>query len=234
MKKPLALIILTVLLILPTYGGPINGKTLSAIGKVGSGATAWVVALFATAGGVVALDSYLASGEAAYALRLDLNGDASSIYWADIFSKPDIFPIIQIEGVGSFIIPEVVRDYSGSSVIWTFKRDQIPRGREVNLLILDDDSLSDNIWSHILSTRWNARVGSDVTLYKAMSVSISGSGTIQLTDGSIAIDGPDQLCHYRLKVPYLYFGGSWSSEGTFTDANGQDVGNLRFSQVINK
>ena len=89
---------------------------------------------------------------AIYSLYFTLNGDVSSVMWADIFSKPDIFVVVQIEGDGTYIIPDIHNEYAGQPIIENLFRKAIPAGRKILVHILDDDSVSDDIWNNILQT----------------------------------------------------------------------------------
>lgn len=214
-----------------------KGKILVGIGKlimnnkktVGSGA-----ALLAAAGGTAALSAYLADGEAVYALEFDLDNNVSSIYWADVFSKPDVFPVLQVAGMGTFLIPDIAPNYAGGKIIWTFKIPKIPDGRDVSIILYDDDSTSDQIWKNVLAARWKLDVGTKISLTKAIQVTFKVGTSLRLVTAPITIDSPEQLCVYSLSTPRFYFGGDWDTEAELKNSSGKKVGHMKFSQLINK
>jgi hypothetical protein len=211
------------------------GSILKGVGQiVKSRAVIGGATILATAGGAVALDRYLAKGEAVYALEFDLNNDVSSIYWADYFSKPDVFPVLQVAGMGTYLIPDISTNYAGGKVIWTFKIPSIPGGRDISVFLNDDDSSSDQIWNGILSARWEGSLGGGITMLRAIELKISNTLSFQLLKNPIVIDAPEQLCVYSITTPRFYFGGDWDSEGELKNAKGIKVGSVKFSQLINK
>jgi len=86
----------------------------------------------ASAGGAVALEKHVSEGQAVYALQFDLKNDASTIKWADALSKPDVFPVVYVAGEGTYLIPELKRNYDGGRVIWTYEIPKIPNGQDVS------------------------------------------------------------------------------------------------------
>ena len=61
-------------------------------------------------------------GESAYSVRVSL----SRISWADWLSKPDLFLLIDCEGVASIVLPVVFSDYDGSEVVFNFRCPTFP------------------------------------------------------------------------------------------------------------
>jgi len=231
-------VILALALVVTTQ--PANGQAaaakevLKAVGRIvaKNPKAATGAALLVAGGGSAAFNAHLANGEAVYALEFDLKNDASSIRWADIFSKPDVFPMIQVQGMQTYFIPELMQDYSGGRVIWTFKIPAIPGGRDISIFLLDDDSSSDEVWNNILKTRFSVKLNT-VSLVAGTKVSFGATGTIQLVDKKVVLDAPDQLCIYTLTSPRFYLAGDWDSEGELR-SGGINVGSVKFSQLINK
>lgn len=214
-----------------------KGKVLVAIGKIVMKCPKVVgtaAAFLAAAGGAAALNAHLSKGEAVYALVFDLSNDVSSIKWADVFSKPDVFPVLQVAGMGTFLIPEIAQNYAGGKIIWTFKIPKIPNGRDVSITLYDDDSTSDHIWKNILSSRWTVAVNTETSLTKAIQVNANVGTSLQLVTMPIMIDSPEQLCVYSISTPSIYLGGDWDTEADLTDSSGKKVGHMKFSQLINK
>ena len=213
-------------------------RSLVGIGKLerAAGLTATTVtgaAIVVTGVGIVSVDAYLARGEAVYALEFDLNNDASSIYWADILSKPDVFPVLQVAGMGSFLIPDIAVNYAGGKIIWTFKVPKIPNHRDVSIMLFDDDSASDQIWKNVLSTRWSIDL-KGCLLLQGIPFTATAQGSLQLVTKQITIDPPDQLCVYTITTPRFCWGGKWESSGDLKNGAGNKVGHIKFSQLVNK
>ncbi|MFN2542602.1 MAG: hypothetical protein ABR514_10620, partial [Chthoniobacterales bacterium] len=84
---------------------------------------------------------------AIYSLYFTLNGDVSSMMWADIFNKPDVFAIVSIEGQGNFLIPETYEEYSGQPILLNVIAKRARPGQRIVVNIYDDDSWSNRVWN---------------------------------------------------------------------------------------
>ena len=238
MKTPALIITLALALAAHTPDAQAQAaKTaLQAAGKLFRGKGGMAAVTLAGIGGAVALDRHLAAGETAYSLQFDLNNDASSIYWADVFSKPDVFPVLQVAGIGNYLVPDIARNYAGGKLNWTFKIPQIPAGRDISVVIYDDDSSSNHIWQNILKTRWAVTVTGEVPLQLTAGIPIRGaaSGQLQLVTQPITIDAAEQLSVYSISTPRIYFGGDWDSIGDLLDGSRRVVGHVKLSLLRNK
>jgi len=181
---------------------------------------------------------------AIYSLYFDLNSDASCVYWAD-FNKPDIFALIQIEGVGDYIVPRISYEYCGQPILDRVVCQEIQPGREVIVHFMDDDTFSDTIWNNILQTKVDYRIDlnanassqerntskeSNSSAAALMQVSVTASGQIQLLKSPQVLDSQDYIASMRFKVPNSP-DGVWAANGKIIDSKGREVGNARFSQI---
>jgi len=236
--QKLLILLVALVVFIPQQAFANAGKALQSVGRIVSSAKTWkwVTAIGGSAAALKAMESHLAEGEAVYAVGIDLNNKASSVNWADFFSRPDVFPVLMVAGVGTYVIPEIWQEYSGGKIIWTFKIPRIPDGTDIALFILDDDSGSDRVWKKIVETRWNAAIDTNVSMTQAISCNIRVNGSIKLDTTGITIDSPDTIANYNLKTPkfYQYIGGDWDSEGELKDGDGRIVGHIVLSQLIKK
>jgi hypothetical protein len=237
--KTTSIVIISVLLLVAqplALEAQATKAVLNAAGKVFRGKGGLAAITGVGVGGAAAFDQYLGQGEAVYALQLDLKNDASSIKWADIFSKPDVFPILQVAGIGNYLIPEIAKNYAGGKLIWTFKIPQIPAGRDLSVIIYDDDTTSDHIWQNILSTRWSVSVGITIPIEMTGGIPVHGGvgGDIQFINENVTINAPEQIAIYSIKTPRFYFGGDWDSIGDLFDGSGRQVGAIKLSMLRNK
>lgn len=232
----LLIALLAVAVISPFRASANPVKVLQAVGKVVSNPKLWkwLAAFGGSAATLKAMDSYLKEGEAVYAVGIDLNNDASSVKWADLFSKPDIFPVMMAAGMGTYIVPEICQEYAGGKVIWTFKIPRIPDGTDVALFIIDDDSSSDQVWKQIAANKWNVRIDTHINLLQAWNCSFHSNGSIQLDVSNITIDSSDIVASYSVKTPKWYLGGEWNTEGDLKDSRGRIVGHIGLSQLLKK
>lgn len=182
---------------------------------------------------------------AIYSLYFDLNSDATSVYWADIVSKPDVFALIQIEGEGEYVLPQISNEYSGQPILDRIVRPEIQAGRKIIIHFMDDDTLSNEIWNSILQSKVNYRIdlnadassqekshssGSTSSAVGLMKVSISANGTIQLLNSKQIVDAQDYIASMEFTVPASP-DGRWLANAKIIDSKGREVGNARFSQI---
>lgn len=52
-----------------------------------------------------------------YSIFLNIDYKAGSVYWADTFSNPDIFFVVEVEGVGQFVLPNISNEYKGGPLL---------------------------------------------------------------------------------------------------------------------
>ncbi len=171
-----------------------------------------------------------ATDGAIFSLYFSLNGDVSSVMWADIFSKPDIFAIVQIEGQGTFLIRDIHNDYGGQPILNSVIAKNALPGARILVHILDDDNLSDTIWNQILQSRVNYRVTTEISCTTFARANIETSGGIRLLDRNMVIDAPDYIATAEFRAPNSQ-DGRWLAHGVLRDAQNREVGKLQFGQI---
>lgn len=174
---------------------------------------------------------------AIYSVFLNIDYNASSVYWADTFSKPDVFFFMEVEGVGQFVLPEIYYEYKGGPVMASVVLPALPAGARVIIRVLDDDTTSDRIWKSILASRVNYRFSinnTTVTPVNLMAVNGTVYGDFRLldNDSSLVLDGPDQLATMVFSIPENP-GPTWVADGELRDYGGYAAGRVQFSQVWN-
>lgn len=166
-----------------------------------------------------------------YSLYLSLNNDVSSMMWADIFSKPDIFAVVSIEGQGDYLIPQIHNNYSGQAIQTNIIAKACQPGKRVLITIYDDDTLSDAIWNSILQTRIDCSLGGKFSAFGSVPVSLRSQGAIQLIDRKIVIDAPDYVASAEFKTPRFSFSKDWVAMGSVVDSEGRNLGKLEFGRI---
>lgn len=156
--------------------------------------------------------------------------ETSGGLWADFWSKPDLFFIVDIEGQGSKLVPQVHYNYQGEPVLDVVVSDSIRPGSRVIVRVLDDDSVSDSIWNGILTTRANVSVSPEIRVTKFVSVRASASGEITLLDQHSTLDPPDFIASAHFLVPETE-DGLWVAEADLLDDARQNVGSLKFASL---
>lgn len=167
---------------------------------------------------------------AIFSLYFSLNGDVSSVMWADVFSKPDIFAIVQIEGQGTFLIRDIHNDYGGQPILNNVIAKNAAPGARILVHILDDDNLSDTIWNQILQSRVSYRVTSQIACTTFARVNVEASGGIRLLDRNVIIDAPEYIATAEFRVPSSP-DGRWVANGVLRDTQNREVGKLQFGQI---
>ncbi len=171
-----------------------------------------------------------ATERAIYSVTYSLNGEASSVMWADIFSKPDTFVVIEIEGVGHYLLPNIHQNYGGETVLQTVLAGSVPPGRRVAVYLLDDDSTSDAIWNSILSSRVQYTVEASHRVSRAEKIQVTASGSIQLLQRPATLDAADMIACAVFPVPEAP-DHQWRASAQLLDGKGQPVGKLEFAQL---
>ena len=169
---------------------------------------------------------------AVYSLYFSLNGDVSSMWWADVFSKPDIFAVVSIEGRGQFLIPEIYNNYSGQPILLNLIAKQAAPGKRIVVKIYDDDSVGDAVWNSILQSRINYSVSGTFKAFQAIKVESHFHGQIQILNRNVVIDAPDYIATAEFTVPRFTFTQEWVAKGPVVDSKGKTLGELSFTHVL--
>lgn len=167
---------------------------------------------------------------AIYSLYFSLNGDASSVYWADTLNKPDIYAVVQIEGDGTFLIPAIQNEYAGQALMNNLIHKHVSAGRRVLVHILDDDSFSDTVWNSILQSTIEYRATAEVSCRQFAGANVEASGKIRLLDRNMQLDAPDYIASAEFSTPSSA-DGRWLANGTLYDSQKRQVGKLQFAQI---
>ena len=210
---------------------------LKAIGQITKGLAGWVAAgSVATAGGVVTyktLKEVLKEDEGGYAFYMVLDKNASALYWADVWSRADIYAVVTIDGIGSYLLPDIRYDYSGEQIRWNIRIPVIPKGRKVLVQIYDDDSSSNELWNGILQAR--GRVMFDGGALVGGLKLDADFKNINILDRTITLDARDYVCEFLFEAPSEgWFNRQWTAEGELRDSNNVAVGKIGFAQIDRK
>lgn len=249
MDVTLRLLLVTLLIapaVSPSKAGlpKLDPKTTKALTAVAAGVAEVLVA--ASAGGKAAdqvlqirdLDQALIdlkeqgvdeSNDTLYSVYFSLNNDASSVYWADIFNKPDVFIIIDIEGRGSFLVPNIWQEYNGAPIIETLLSKETVRGGKVGVYVLDDDSLSNDIWNSLLQTQVSWKVDGKVPVVSPVEIQVSASGKIALLNSNHTIDSKDLIASAIFEVPANKV--DWSASANLLDEHKRSVGRIELRHM---
>lgn len=151
-------------------------------------------------------------------------------YWADFWSKPDVFFIVDIEGHGSHLVPQIHNNYQGHAILDKIVAQTIQPGSRVVVRVLDDDSTSDLMWNNILKTRVRLSVTPSIQATQFVSIGASAGGEVVLLDRNTTIDAPDFIAAAEFRVPESD-DGLWVADATLVDDSGKSVGALQFAAL---
>jgi hypothetical protein len=179
---------------------------------------------------------------AIFSLYFKLNSDASSVYWSDIFSKPDIYFVVSIEGQGDFLIPRYANEYAGQPILEKIISKQIDPGQKIIIKVFDDDSTSDLIWNNILKAKITQDVTAGISASFPLAAVIGASGRIEVkTKTSVDFQFLAKEEHVTLDAPELVAVAEflapktseelWVADGLIVDQKNRQVGKFQFSQV---
>jgi hypothetical protein len=170
---------------------------------------------------------------AIYSLYFSLNFDASAVYWADFIGRPDVFTLIQMQGVKDCIVPAITYEYSGQPLLSTIVHSEILAGSRVLIHFLDDDTASNDIWNNILKTKTDFSIsaqGKTVLSSMLIDSKVAASGQIQLLNENVTLDAPDYIATAEFVVPETK-DGIWVANGIVYDNKNLEVGTVQLAQI---
>lgn len=147
-------------------------------------------------------------------------------YWADIFSKPDVFIVVDIEGQGSFLVPRIHNSYSGYQILEHVVAGRTSPGDRIVVRVYDDDSGGDAVWNTIAQTSIDYEFTAGVCA-KGILVKGQADGSLRVLDQSIVIDPPDYIASVLFEVPSSD-DGKWAMVAQLIDSSGDPVGEMQF------
>jgi hypothetical protein len=164
--------------------------------------------------------------DAIYSVYFQTNGG----YWADFWTKPDLFFYVDIEGKGSFLVPQIHNNYRGGPILDRILAEEAPPGSRIVIRVMDDDTTSDHIWNNILRTRIGIQATAEVRVTRFVPVRANASGQLQLLDRELTIDASDYIASAVFEVPKTK-DGVWIADGQLLDASGKAVGAIQMASV---
>lgn len=243
MKRNLLLVIMIFLLLMPTicFAGGAD-KVLKGIVTLVFGATAVVTSNKASKENQILRHAkeiksnlkkqgYELTNEALFSVFLDLNNDASSLYWADIMSKPDVYIVVSMEGQNPIVIPSIYSEYAGTKILESFIAKQGVKGGKCVLTIYDDDTTSNTFWNSILKTKVKINIRADLSAYKGIPVVINAStNSCQLLDRNVTLDSADVIASAVFNIPSN--SEVWSANIDLIDSSNRSVGKMSIKQLL--
>jgi hypothetical protein len=169
-------------------------------------------------------------GQSIYSATFQFNKTS----WADFWTGPDIYMVVESEGGRSVLIPEIENNWNGQEKIYTFRCLTMLTGSRCVLRLYDDDNTSNAIWNSILSTRVRFHAGTTVKIetgiprighklptsgVQSLEAAMQADGTFQILDTSngkqYQIDKPDAVATANFTVPSAGAADRWQMEGEF-------------------
>lgn len=118
-------------------------------------------------------------GESLYSVSFAFNKSS----WADWFSDPDVFVVIEREGGPSILLPEIRYNWDGSLMILAFRCPTLPANGRCVIRLMDDDGTSNEVWNSILGSRLSLSLNatpSPNSFIAGMDVIARAEGTVQV------------------------------------------------------
>lgn len=184
---------------------------------------------------------------ALFSFMFVVSNDCPAIKNADMLGWPDVFTILEVEGKGTYLIPDIRGEYSGGPILQTFVGGFAAPGMRIAIYILDDDTLSNEIWNSILSQKIDWKVKASygeaisaffrkkdgegmIDIKGAMQVEADASGSFQLLKTKQVLDAPDRLAWAVIRVPETGE-GRWSATTELRDKDGNIVGRMELRSL---
>ncbi len=183
----------------------------------------------------------IAPDAAIFSLYYKLNW-SDCFYWQRWFGKPDVFAVVSVGGVDTYLVPQIDYKYDGHPVLITLLGRTARPGSKVVINLYDDRSTANTIWNTILQTTINYKLGGQIGAglnYKAgmqgdvkamAKVECEANGNIRLLDHPVVIVSPDHMASAEFVVPSTT-NGIWSARAIPYKAGDKACGVLEFAQV---
>jgi hypothetical protein len=232
--RPLALVVLIASGVQPSLLNAANPKPFTTVLKGIAVLAAGKGAEEATGAMQDHFQNNLAPGESIYSVDFNFKKGV----WADYFSRPDIFLVLERTGGAPLLLPDIEYGWDYKTKIYTFKCQTLQPGSKCVLRLFDDDSASDAAWKSILASRvtWNtsasARPGLPIRGLVALEAKATATGEIQLYSKSTAqlltLDEPDPIATATFTVPTDTPLTRWEMEGSFVKGS-EPLGSVHFT-----
>jgi len=166
------------------------------------------------------------SNDAIYSIYFKTNGAT----WSDFWSYPDVFFYVDIEGKGSFLVPQIHEGYRGTPILGRVLAEEVAPGTRIIVRVMDDDSTSDAIWNSILKSRITLQASDTLSVTRFLPVSVAASGEFQFLDRRATMDAPDFMAYAEFVVPETE-DGVWLVDGKLYDSDHQSIGTIQIASV---
>ena len=171
----------------------------------------------------------LAPGESIYAARFSFDRAT----WSDIWSRPDVFLVIERDGGKRIVVPEIEYDWNYTPKVFNFRCPTLQSGERCVLRVYDDDGTADKVFKSLLTTPVHVQAGVNVPLIPVPAVvgEARASGVIQLLAEkdakTLVLEGPDAIAAADFQVPST---APWTLQGRFRQGN-TDYGAVSLTHV---
>lgn len=167
---------------------------------------------------------------AIYSVYLKVDPKATAIKWARIFSMPDLFIVVQIQGQGTFLLPNIQQDYRGQAVQENLIAKLVKPGERVLVHILDDRKFRNDVWNSILQTKIHFAAAAGVAAEPGLRLNVGADGSFQILNRNTTISPPGYLATAEFNVPTTG-DDLWVAEAFFYDEKENPVGKLQLAQM---
>ena len=168
------------------------------------------------------------ANRAIYSAYLQLDKNASAIYWERWIGWPNIVLEVEIAGQGSFLIPRIDMQYQGQPILENLIGKYASPGTRILVHVLDDKQFQNEVWNRILQTKINFQVSSDLVANNLLDLSARADGTLQILNKDVEIISPVCIATADFTVPNSP-DGRWLADADFHDKD-QSKALLIFNQ----
>ncbi len=170
------------------------------------------------------------ANRAIYSAYLQLDKNASAIYWERWVGWPNVVLEVEIGGQGSFLIPRIEMKYQGQPILENLIGEYAAPGTRVVIHVLDDKQFQNAVWNSILKAKINLNVSAGVVANKLLKLNAQADGSFQILDKDMRILQPICMATAEFVVPESR-DGRWLAEAVFRDTDNNTVGRLQFAQM---
>lgn len=173
-------------------------------------------------------------GDAFFSLYMKFDGKKAEMFWADWFSNPDMMTVVEIEGQGSYLIPNVRTNYDARvPILERIVGKSIRPGARIIVAIFDSDDGTNQVLNHLMQTP--VRLEGNTNLYFPIPVGVGSVGgslnaDISILGSDVVFNDSDLVAAIEMKAPKADRNGQWATEGRFVTKGGELLGEYSFSQ----
>ena len=173
-------------------------------------------------------------GDAFFSLYMRFDGGKAEMFWSDWFSKPDMMTIVDVEGQGTYLLPNIRTNYDANvPILERIVGKSVPPGTRIIVAVFDCDDGTNQILNHWLKTPVSLDGSAKVYFPIPVGIgSVSGGvgANISILGSDVVFNNSELIGVIEMEAPRANQSGQWRASGNFITNQGEKLGEYSFSQ----